>query len=360
MSAKLNGAPTRKYIEAVTVTYNDGTSTQTYGTFYGDEQSSEYIYIPDTVAWVSVSLADGYNGGTLSTMSITIGQVSSCGDDGGGCPDADGDGVCDADDVCPGWDDNLLGTPCDDGDVCTENDIYVDCDSCAGTPGGCGCIPVSNDFPTDPLTHSGPGSSSTSYNYGAPGHTDVSFVVSGLDAKLVGTPTRQYFELVTVTYDDGTSTQTYGTFSGANTSSASVDITGPVYSVTVTLEDGYDGDPPGILSVDPSSISSCPPEGNLPPADGFGKDGFDSNISNLSVYPNPAQNSVTLEFSSYTSCSCTIDVVDITGRKLATYRGDASEGENTRELDIESIEAGMYLVVLNLDGKREVKKLIVD
>jgi hypothetical protein len=360
IGAKLNGAPSRQYIEAVTVTYNDGATTHTYGTYYGDQQSSEYIYIPDTVAWVSVSLADGYNGGTLSTMSITFTQVSSCGDDGGGCPDADGDGVCDENDVCPGWDDNLLGTPCDDGDVCTENDIYVDCDSCAGTPGGCGCIPVSNDFPADPLTHTGPGSSSTSYNYGAPGHTDVSFVVSGLDAKLVGTPTRQYFELVTVTYNDGTTTQTYGTFSGANTSSASVDIAGPVYSVTVTLEDGYDGIPPGTLSVDPSSISSCPPDGSLPGPDDFGKVWVESKLSGLSVYPNPAQNSVTLKFNSYTSCSFTIDLVDITGRKLATYRGDASEGENTRELDVESIEPGMYLVVLNLDGKREVKKLIID
>ena len=47
--------------------------------------------------------------------------------------DADGDGVCDADDQCPGFDDNLLGTSCDDGDACTINDVYVGCDTCAGT-----------------------------------------------------------------------------------------------------------------------------------------------------------------------------------------------------------------------------------
>ncbi|WP_282783764.1 fibronectin type III domain-containing protein [Phaeodactylibacter xiamenensis] len=49
------------------------------------------------------------------------------------CPDSDNDEVCDDDDQCPGIDDALIGTPCDDGDNCTENDIYgVDC-SCAGT-----------------------------------------------------------------------------------------------------------------------------------------------------------------------------------------------------------------------------------
>ncbi len=49
------------------------------------------------------------------------------------CPDSDNDGVCDSDDQCPGMDDSLIGTPCDDGDDCTENDMYgADC-NCAGT-----------------------------------------------------------------------------------------------------------------------------------------------------------------------------------------------------------------------------------
>ncbi len=34
---------------------------------------------------------------------------------------------------CPGWNDNLLGTPCDDGDQSTGNDLYVDCEVCQGT-----------------------------------------------------------------------------------------------------------------------------------------------------------------------------------------------------------------------------------
>jgi hypothetical protein len=49
------------------------------------------------------------------------------------CPDSDNDGVCDGDDQCPGMDDGLIGTPCDDGDNCTENDVIgADC-NCAGT-----------------------------------------------------------------------------------------------------------------------------------------------------------------------------------------------------------------------------------
>ncbi|MEM1327644.1 MAG: DUF5060 domain-containing protein, partial [Bacteroidota bacterium] len=73
--------------------------------------------------------------------------ASNCGD----CNDTDMDGICDAQDQCPGFDDNLDadsdglpdgcdtcdnttdGTACDDGDPMTINDILTNC-VCAGTP----------------------------------------------------------------------------------------------------------------------------------------------------------------------------------------------------------------------------------
>jgi hypothetical protein len=49
-----------------------------------------------------------------------------------GSPDSDNDGVCDAIDQCPNIDNQLIGTPCDDGNDCTINDIWrTDCD-CRG------------------------------------------------------------------------------------------------------------------------------------------------------------------------------------------------------------------------------------
>jgi len=46
--------------------------------------------------------------------------------------DSDGDGVCDLDDVCPGFNDYDLGKGCDDNDPCTIQDTWVDCDLCVG------------------------------------------------------------------------------------------------------------------------------------------------------------------------------------------------------------------------------------
>lgn len=49
--------------------------------------------------------------------------------------DLGGDGVCGDVDVCPDFDDNLIGTVCDDGDPCTELSIYKS---------DCNCVPEFN------------------------------------------------------------------------------------------------------------------------------------------------------------------------------------------------------------------------
>ncbi len=48
-----------------------------------------------------------------------------------GDPDADNDGLCDANDACPNFDNCLNGTPCDDGDPNTTGETYQDCE-CKG------------------------------------------------------------------------------------------------------------------------------------------------------------------------------------------------------------------------------------
>jgi len=46
--------------------------------------------------------------------------------------DADFDGICDTDDICPNLDDQLIGTGCNDGDPCTINDRYTEDCACVG------------------------------------------------------------------------------------------------------------------------------------------------------------------------------------------------------------------------------------
>ena len=79
---------------------------------------------------------------------------------------------------------------------------------------------------------------------------------------------------------------------------------------------------------------------------------------NLRLFPNPARELVTLEFNGLGDKSYVIDIMDITGRKLAGFKGIANSGKNNREMSVLNMASGIYLVKLILDGKQEVKKLV--
>jgi len=71
--------------------------------------------------------------GDECTTNDVITQDCNC--EGTELPDSDSDSYCDLIDICPNFDDNLLynAAPCDDGNDCTINDVWVDCDVCEGT-----------------------------------------------------------------------------------------------------------------------------------------------------------------------------------------------------------------------------------
>ncbi|MEM7510029.1 MAG: hypothetical protein AAF388_03790, partial [Bacteroidota bacterium] len=49
-------------------------------------------------------------------------------------PDTDGDGICDVIDELKDFDNSLVGTPCEDNDDCTANDVWTSQGICQGTP----------------------------------------------------------------------------------------------------------------------------------------------------------------------------------------------------------------------------------
>jgi hypothetical protein len=50
----------------------------------------------------------------------------------------------------------------------------------------------------------------------------------------------------------------------------------------------------------------------------------------------------------------------MSGRKLAGFQVKSSLGMNTSELDLNGIEPGLYFVMLSLDGRQELKKLVIE
>lgn len=259
------------------------------------------------------------NASCLTTCGVCTDEGQIC-DDGDNCtindvydancncvgvqePDSDGDGVCDAEDVCLGFNDGLIGTSCSDGDICTENDVYTSNCLCEGTyadsdndgvcnaedicpgfddgvdsdndgiPDGCDadCNVVTGVFSTNPLTHSGGGNSSSTIVFGRTSQA-ISFTISNINAQLNGNPNSRYDERFEVTYlDENNNTQSYGIFSGSQGSSYNVSIGQRAKSVAVTLSDGYDGNANG-LSVTLSSVEYCEDDSacTSPDSDGDG------------------------------------------------------------------------------------------
>ena len=121
----------------------------------------------------------------------TIGDQydANCNCISGTLQDDDGDGVCNADDICPNGDDNIdtdndgipdacdtngctdAGSPCDDGNDCTVGDVYdADCNCISGTlrdddgDGVCNaddCAPSNPNYPKTPGTACDDGNADT-------------------------------------------------------------------------------------------------------------------------------------------------------------------------------------------------------
>lgn len=380
LGSKSNGKASGKYTDEVTVTYVDGNgATQTYGVFTGDVQNSVNVEISGVVQSVTVSLSNTKN--TNKSQSIDCSEVAYCSGTPP-CPDADGDGVCDADDACPDFDDNLIGTSCTDNDICTINDIWGSDCLCAGTyadsdgdgvcdgedvcPGGddtidsdengipdacdLDCTVTTSSFNDNPLTHSGGGSSSTTLNFPT-GTMDVSFSINGLNAKTNGKPKNKYIEQVTVSYVDGSgSTIQEGVYSGSNTTSVSINIPGDVQSVTVTLEDTFDGDTGTVMSVSMTDVTSCVAESSSPRAS--------INETQAQFFPNPAKETLNLKLDQIVDFG-KVELVDLMGRMI--YSKDIIK-EQSLEISLTelNITQDVIFAVLKIEGEQpRIQKIIL-
>jgi hypothetical protein len=82
-------------------------------------------------------------------------------------------------------------------------------------------------------------------------------------------------------------------------------------------------------------------------------------ISNLIVYPNPANNEVFVSFENQFGNAINIEVVDQLGRLVYTNSATQMIGYNTIGLDLSSVSDGMYSVLLHSENNTITKRIIV-
>ena len=86
---------------------------------------------------------------------------------------------------------------------------------------------------------------------------------------------------------------------------------------------------------------------------------INSEINEVSIYPNPATTDATVSFDLATSKDATITVSDISGKTIsATAWNNLSAGNNTATIQTTNLVAGIYYVTLEANGSVVTKKLI--
>jgi hypothetical protein len=84
-----------------------------------------------------------------------------------------------------------------------------------------------------------------------------------------------------------------------------------------------------------------------------------SSVSEISLYPNPASNSVNVVLNTTKAAKANITVYNMVGQAIAQLDKNLVNGNNTIKLDISAYNTGIYFVSTIVEGKTYSQKLIV-
>lgn len=82
-------------------------------------------------------------------------------------------------------------------------------------------------------------------------------------------------------------------------------------------------------------------------------------IEDMHVYPNPASDRLTVEFSLTQSERVTVQLLDLTGKVLRQNTMEGVDGVNQMRLDLDGVAKGLYLLEVNTPNGKSVRKVTV-
>jgi hypothetical protein len=83
-------------------------------------------------------------------------------------------------------------------------------------------------------------------------------------------------------------------------------------------------------------------------------------FSSLSLYPNPTSGKAMIEFDATKDCRYKLIVYDFTGRILINEDLVAVEGLNSKEINLENVAKGIYMVSVRAGERAQTLRLIVE
>ena len=86
----------------------------------------------------------------------------------------------------------------------------------------------------------------------------------------------------------------------------------------------------------------------------------DKSQTTFSIFPNPASDKVSIRIESAEAKPIQVAIVDLIGKTVFSGEFNLGSGTNTREIGLDNISKGVYILRLTIDGQTLNRKLIVD
>lgn len=87
---------------------------------------------------------------------------------------------------------------------------------------------------------------------------------------------------------------------------------------------------------------------------------FNSNISELNIFPNPTSNEVKITFNLSEASNTIIEIMDVTGRVVKTFLNEKmSTGNFTKTFNVSNLNNGNYFITINTNGFISRKKISI-
>ena len=81
----------------------------------------------------------------------------------------------------------------------------------------------------------------------------------------------------------------------------------------------------------------------------------DQNLSNISLFPNPVQNELSITYTATSASELTATIVDMAGKQVQAHRIQSNSGQNIIMMDTKELAAGKYtLLLLGNNGKTTI------
>ena len=87
---------------------------------------------------------------------------------------------------------------------------------------------------------------------------------------------------------------------------------------------------------------------------------LEANVATVSVFPNPAVNNTTISIVSVDANVASVQVMDIVGKTVINMANvNLNNGDNTVDLNTASLEAGVYLIEVTINGEVSTSQLVI-